>query len=128
MLLAGRRLLANISGLDEEYFEALEAFEAVQAHDYLVRAADAPAAASCQEASRDALPLLRRASEGPAAEDGELTEADGELTEDQEDGDGSSSALTIRASLVSMLCSYAMLGATSIHARNLSEHLSTTSE
>ena len=34
--------MANVSGLDEEYFEALEAFEAVQAHDYLVRASASP--------------------------------------------------------------------------------------
>ena len=83
MHLAGRRLAANVSGLDEEYFEALEAFEAVQAHDYLMRASETP------------MSRIARPEDSPAPEDDDFSlEADDEA-------DSTSPALTARGQTVS---------------------------
>ena len=79
---AGRKLAANLTGLDEEYFEALEAFEAVQAHDYLVRAAEQPPEEAFVGNTSDAPSL-------PAEEDDASDEQD-------DDGETSSPALTAR--------------------------------
>ena len=77
----GRRLAANVSGLDEEYFEALEAFEVVQAHDYLVRAST-PLPAGSRPAEVDGLVCAASPDELPspstAEEDGDSDEADDE--------------------------------------------------